>query len=1066
MLQKSIHCIASLLPAGSARQPCIALAAVRTSSRWVSLIALTMTAFMLCLTYIYWHIEQQELAEKRLKVFAAAADQFKTNIGLRLSRYEIILRGVKGFYESSRLVRKNEYKNYVDVLQLDHNLSGLQHVGLVNYVSHDKLRQHYASMQLRGISDYHIKPGGERAAYAPITFIEPYAGRNLSAIGFDVLSNPVAATALMLARDSGVMALSAKLNLIQDAGDELPAAVMFVPIYNTAQAVDTVAARRAAIVGWVNGPFRVRDLIVGLASQLDEDIAMDIYQGDTLSAATQLYRYHDAYRESNAAVSTSALANATADLNTLRTLDIGGQRWTLVLRALPAFEDRFSTQKQFQFAAGGVALSVLLGLLVWLLGSDRERAVVLARDMTQELREAQLALEGTLNAMPDVLFELGLDGRFYNFRTSRHHLLAAPPEVFIGKLIADVLPAPASAICLEALQQAHQNGFSSGKQIQIPLGSALHWFELSVARKYGEALQQPRFIMISRDITDRIMAQNQLRIAAIAFESQEGTIVTDANNIILRVNKAFSVATGYSAEDVIGRSPTMFSSGRQDQHFYALMWDSINRTGAWSGEIWNRRKNGEIYPDYLAITAVKDAHDIVSNYVATMIDITLSKAASEEIKLLAFYDPLTNLPNRRLLLDRLNQALAASVRSGKKGALLFLDLDHFKTLNDTLGHDVGDLLLQQVAARLQACVREGDTVARIGGDEFVLILEDLSEQGLAAAAHIEAFAEKILHQLREPYLLANHICHSTPSIGATLFDDHKIGVDDLLKQADIAMYEAKNSGRNKLRFFDPKMQEAIANRVYFERELHKAINGQQFELYYQIQVDSSRRVTGAEVLIRWQHPERGMISPVNFIPLAEETGLILPIGQWVLDTACAQLQLWQQDAMACDLVLAVNVSAREFLQENFVAQVLSAVERHQINPSRLKLELTESMLVDNIDDIVTKMNALNAVGIRFSLDDFGTGYSSLQYLKRLPLHQLKIDRSFVRDIASDRSNRAIVCTIITMARSLDIDVIAEGVDSAEQQKFLLDNGCKNYQGYLFSRPLPLAAFELLLRQNA
>jgi diguanylate cyclase (GGDEF)-like protein len=508
----------------------------------------------------------------------------------------------------------------------------------------------------------------------------------------------------------------------------------------------------------------------------------------------------------------------------------------------------------------------------------------------------------------------------------------------------------------------------------------------------------------------------------------------------------------------------MLSSGRQDKHFYAVMWDSINHTGAWSGEIWNRRKNGEIYPEHLTITAVKDAHDVVTNYVATLIDITLSKAASDEIKMLAFYDQLTSLPNRRLLIDRLNQALAASARSSKKGALLFLDLDHFKTLNDSLGHDVGDLLLQQVASRLVGCVREGDTVARIGGDEFVLILEDLNEDALAAATHTEAIAEKILQQLREPFQLGTHVCHSTPSIGATLFDEHQFGVDDLLKQADIAMYEAKNSGRNKLRFFDPKMQEAIAQRVYFERELHKAIKQHQFELYYQIQVDSSGMATGAEALIRWQHPERGMISPVNFIPLAEETGLILPIGQWVLDAACAQLQAWQQDALTCDLMLAVNVSARQFLQENFLAQVLLAVEHHSINPSRLKLELTESMLLDNIDDIVTKMNALNAIGIRFSLDDFGTGYSSLQYLKMLPLNQLKIDQSFVRDIASDSSDRAIVCTIITMAHSLDIDVIAEGVETAEQQQFLLDNGCKNYQGYLFSKPLPLAGFESLLRK--
>jgi diguanylate cyclase (GGDEF)-like protein/PAS domain S-box-containing protein len=1022
--------------------------------RRVSLFALLVTAFMLLLTYVYWHIEQQELTAKRQQVFAASADQIKAIIELRLSRYELMLRGVKGFYESSQLVRPREFHSYIEALQLAQNLPGLQRVALAIYVPKAKQAQHLADMRQRDITNYRIKPSGQRAEYAPIALIEPYTGSNLSAIGFDIMSNPIAYSALMQSRDSGDTAFTRKLNLIQDAGEIVPATVMYVPIYDTRQPLTTLAERRAAIIGWVSGPLRITDFMGGLASQLDADIGIKIYEGDTLSASTLLYSNH----------SLPDAAQMASGSTTVRTLDIGGQRWTLALHALPKFGDRFSEQKQFQFAASGMALSLLLGWLVWLLGSGRERAVLLARDMTQELREAQLALEGTLNAMPDVLFELGLDGRYYNYRTSRQHLLAVPPEVLIGKLISEVLPPQATAICLDALQEANEKGYSSGKQIEIPLGAELHWFELSVARKDGDALDQPRFIMISRDITDRVLAQNQLRIAAIAFESQEGIIVTDANNIILRVNQAFTAITGFGADEVVGATPKMLSSGRQDKHFYAVMWDSINHTGAWSGEIWNRRKNGEIYPEHLTITAVKDAHDVVTNYVATLIDITLSKAASDEIKMLAFYDQLTSLPNRRLLIDRLNQALAASARSSKKGALLFLDLDHFKTLNDSLGHDVGDLLLQQVASRLVGCVREGDTVARIGGDEFVLILEDLNEDALAAATHTEAIAEKILQQLREPFQLGTHVCHSTPSIGATLFDEHQFGVDDLLKQADIAMYEAKNSGRNKLRFFDPKMQEAIAQRVYFERELHKAIKQHQFELYYQIQVDSSGMATGAEALIRWQHPERGMISPVNFIPLAEETGLILPIGQWVLDAACAQLQAWQQDALTCDLMLAVNVSARQFLQENFLAQVLLAVEHHSINPSRLKLELTESMLLDNIDDIVTKMNALNAIGIRFSLDDFGTGYSSLQYLKMLPLNQLKIDQSFVRDIASDSSDRAIVCTIITMAHSLDIDVIAEGVETAEQQQFLLDNGCKNYQGYLFSKPLPLAGFESLLRK--
>jgi len=438
------------------------------------------------------------------------------------------------------------------------------------------------------------------------------------------------------------------------------------------------------------------------------------------------------------------------------------------------------------------------------------------------------------------------------------------------------------------------------------------------------------------------------------------------------------------------------------------------------------------------------------------------KQMEDQVSQLAFYDPLTGLPNRRMLVERLQHALASSSRSGKRGALLFIDLDHFKTINDTLGHHIGDLLLQQVAARLSSCVREGDTVARLGGDEFVVMLEDLSKHDVEAAEQTETVSEKILTILGQPYLLTEYEYRNTPSIGATLFNGHQQTADDLLKQADIAMYQVKQSGRNALRFFDPNMQSVINARAALEEELRTAIKNQQFQLYYQVQVDSSLRPLGAEALVRWIHPERNLVSPIQFIPLAEETGLIVPIGQWVIETACAQLKAWQQDALTRDLVLAVNVSAQQFRQADFVAQVQSAVAHHAINPSLLKLELTESMLVNNIEDTIASMIKLKEIGIKFSLDDFGTGYSSLQYLKRLPLNQLKIDQSFVRDINTNGSDQTIVRTIIAMAQSLNLDVIAEGVETQAQQQRLFNKGCTRYQGYLFGKPVPIEQFEEML----
>ena len=566
------------------------------------------------------------------------------------------------------------------------------------------------------------------------------------------------------------------------------------------------------------------------------------------------------------------------------------------------------------------------------------------------------------------------------------------------------------------------------------------------------------------DITMVKNSEIDLRIAATAFESQDGLMITDSENRILKVNKAFTDITGYTDAELIGKNPSILSSGRHDAAFFDAMWESINKTGRWSGEIWNRRKSGDVYPESLTISTVKNDLGVITNYVGANADISQIKAATEEIQQLAFFDSLTHLPNRRLLMDRLKHALAACARSGRQGAVLFLDLDHFKVLNDSLGHDIGDLLLQQVATRLTACVREGDTVARLGGDEYVVVLEDLSDQGFEGAAQTEIIANKILAALNQPYELDVHEHHITPSIGITVFDGHSATIEELLKQADIAMYQAKKAGRNTMRFFNPQMQTSITARVAIERELRKALENKQLHLHYQVQVDNLGHPLGAEALIRWIHPERGLVSPVQFIPLAEETGLILPIGNWVLDTACAQIKEWHQNPLTRDLTLSINVSAKQFRQADFVEQVRTAIERHAIDPMQLKLELTESILVDNIEEIIVSMTALGEIGVQFSLDDFGTGYSSLQYLKRLPLFQLKIDQSFVRDIVTDSHDRSIVRTIIAMAQSLYLNVIAEGVETEEQRALLLSNGCKRYQGYLFSKPVPIEQFEAVLSQ--
>ncbi|XXG31145.1 MAG: diguanylate cyclase [Ferrovum myxofaciens] len=441
-------------------------------------------------------------------------------------------------------------------------------------------------------------------------------------------------------------------------------------------------------------------------------------------------------------------------------------------------------------------------------------------------------------------------------------------------------------------------------------------------------------LLAEQEVHARKVVDQELRIAATAFETQEGIVITDRDQHILRVNCAFTRLTGYSAMEALGRTPAILKSGRQDAAFYQAMWETLNRDKYWQGELWNRRKNGEIYPEWLTITAVLDGDGRVTNYVGVFSDITLRKEADEKIHQLAFYDPLTGLPNRRLLHDRLQQAMTSSVRSQCKGALLFLDLDNFKVLNDTRGHDIGDLLLIEVAKCLRDCVRSGDTVARIGGDEFIIMLENLSEDTQQAAAAAQDVGEKVLKAINHSFSLQGVDYHCSSSIGINLFHGNDTGMDDLLRHADTAMYQAKASGRNTLRFFDPAMQIELEERTALMEDLRQALPLQQLRLYHQIQVNE-RGVVGSEVLLRWQHPVRGLISPMEFIPLAEETGLIVPIGAWVLHMACVQLKAWQVDPLTRHLRIAVNVSARQFSQPNFVEQVLEVLKDTGVNPLKL-----------------------------------------------------------------------------------------------------------------------------------
>lgn len=587
---------------------------------------------------------------------------------------------------------------------------------------------------------------------------------------------------------------------------------------------------------------------------------------------------------------------------------------------------------------------------------------------------------------------------------------------------------------------------------------------LTVTPIKDEFDQVEGYLGLAEDITSRL--ENESRIAALLSEQKVMLdndligIAKTLNNQLTWTNRAFNQYFGYQYNETIDLPlKFIFDNNPEVDNFINSMNTELLDGRIVKQQTQAIRKNGEAIWIELSGQCLDQNKDEV---LWTFIDITDRKNAEFECHRLAFYDPLTDLPNRRLLTERLKGTLSSCSRNNKEGALLFIDLDNFKNLNDTLGHDIGDQFLRLVAIRLVNSIRESDTVARLGGDEFVVMVDNLSTQFSSAVAQAKLIADKIMQSLSATFELPNGIDYrSTPSIGITLFKDTSVTVDELLKQADIAMYCVKREGRNNLRFFDPAMQNELQIRLTLETDLYEALATNQFRLFYQVQIDSFGNLLGVEALIRWIHPLRGLIPPNQFIPVAEEIGMIQAIGSWVIDAACLQLKRWAESTLTDDIVISINVSAKQFHAPDFVDEVRKIVSKHKIEPSLLKIEITESALLNNIDQVIRKIKALNAIGIQFSLDDFGTGYSNLQFLKKLPISQLKIDQSFVRDISHDDSDQAIVRTIISISKFFNVGVIAEGVETLDQKNTLLSLGCDSFQGYLYGKPMPI----LLLEQN-
>lgn len=693
-----------------------------------------------------------------------------------------------------------------------------------------------------------------------------------------------------------------------------------------------------------------------------------------------------------------------------------------------------------------------------------------AYETQQKVHDQVIRLRDIFSASMDAIIAADENGTIVEWNAQAEIIFGWKRDEILGDYLHEtIIPLAYRNRHLEGIERLKKTGQATmlGQRIEITAlkkNGEEFPIELSISQlDRNEGLLFSAFV---RDLTEIKAARQELKLAATTFESHSGIMITDGEKNILRVNSALEKMSGYNADELIGKNPRMLRSDLQDNAFYKKMWLKIKTTGGWQGELWNSKKDGSLYAEDLTITAVKDKIGNVTHYVGTSNDITERKRAEEKIEQLAYYDELTNLANRRLLLNRLHYEILVATRHQTFGSLLYLDLDRFKNLNDALGHPVGDELLRQVATRLKELVRGGDTVSRLGGDEFVIMLPVMNEDVERATIEASAVAEKARMRLGEVFDLEGYQYHLNTSIGIVIFPEEDDTPDNILKHADSALYLAKAEGRNTSRFYEVTLQEDADARLALEKDIRSAMRNNELLLNYQPQVDINGNIVGIEALLRWHHPQHGIIPPDKFIPLAEETGLILDIGNWVLKTAVEHVAQWNRLGVCPDhKALAVNVSPRQFNQADFVQQVKHIIEDAGVAPGCIELEITENLLMGSVGAVIEKLSELREYGVRIAIDDFGTGYSSLSYLKTLPLDKLKIDQSFVRDLAVDSNDAAIVDTIIAMSSRLNLQVIAEGVETREQLDFLKAKGCEVFQGYYFSKPVSAEQILIILQEN-
>ncbi len=735
---------------------------------------------------------------------------------------------------------------------------------------------------------------------------------------------------------------------------------------------------------------------------------------------------------------------------------------------------------QLTMSAEQVALNVYHELNTDAAGTDELGQLTASFDhMVHSLREAQAELEHRVeerttalraqrndyrvifDSVPAHIWYFDCDGRALRANRRAADFLDLRIRNLLGKSVFELFPPAFAQRCHDSNLQVLSSGreqFNTVEPLQRPDGQ-LAWLRIDKAPFRDEAGEIRGVVVFASDVTAEINAQDHTRLTAKVFDNTlEGIVIVDAQLRIAAVNRAFCRITGYTQEEVLGRNPRLLASGAQGGSFYREFWRALRRRGEWRGELWNRRKGGEVYAEHLSVSSVRNDSGEVTHYVGVFSDITTLKRTEQRLEQMAYYDTLTGLPNRTLFTERLHQALARRQRNPLPLGVMFIDLDRFKMINDTLGHEAGDMLLQHVAQQLQDCLREQDTVARLGGDEFIVLLEQPGDE-----AHVVRIADRMLAALSRPFMFGGHEVFTGASIGIAIHPTDGADLESLLKNADTAMYRAKNSGRNTYVFYQPEMNASSHQRLRIESELRRALHHNEFVLHFQPQIElASGRITGAEVLVRWNHPERGLLQPADFLAVAEECGSIIDIDRWVLRSACRQYRDWLDDGLQ-GMHLAVNLSSRHILQRQLSDEVKQVLGQHCLPGEWLELEFTETSLIQNNDDIQRALREIRAMGIRIAIDDFGTGYSSLLYLKRFPVDVLKIDQSFVRGVPENTEDTSIIEAILAMAARLKLQVVAEGVELQGQAGYLHANGCPQAQGYFYGRPMAAEEFATIYR---